>query len=648
MRSTYNASTFAPYDPSAILGDTSPTTPTPQAPRKAKGNNCGVFGAILMVAVAVAVAAVVGPAIIGAAAVPATASSAAVAATGLTATLGVTGGAIVGGAIAGIAGSVASQAFGLATGIQDRFDWKGVALAGLSGGIGAGLGSVSGLSKIAGSQFLGDVARGAIGSALTQGVGVATGLQSKFDFAGVAAAGVGAGVGGALGRALKVQSFEINASAGNIANHALTGTAAAIANAATRSLIAGTDFGDNVLAALPDVIGQTLGSLLAGAFTGPDPMSDAVHQVRERESLYGELDGGRQAQIAQGARLLADAQGLTVGEVLDNPDMQAMLLSSVAGDSSSDAIEARFEARKEILRRAGVSQDAIDRTVGAMPTPAKFLGFSDDGGVADGAITVSAPVRYALDVLETIGGYVTDNIDNPYLSTGLFLYGAVTAPISTAIMAIIDYSPAGDTIRRAGDAVVGKIFDGVKGIADTYDIDLGRVGRIALGGLAVVGGVTLGYKAVPLLRRGVSLIKEWGAKGIDNGAVASNAARGAALKEVLRVTEAANPLVDSLRASGKLPSNFVTNAQARAAGWSPGKALENYIPGGQIGGDVFRNSTGVLPSAKGRVWYEADVGLLGTMSRSNQPGSRLLYSNDGKLFITTNHYETVHPIGTWK
>ncbi|MED7666586.1 guanine-specific ribonuclease N1 and T1 [Pseudomonas moraviensis subsp. stanleyae] len=36
------------------------------------------------------------------------------------------------------------------------------------------------------------------------------------------------------------------------------------------------------------------------------------------------------------------------------------------------------------------------------------------------------------------------------------------------------------------------------------------------------------------------------------------------------------------------------------------------------------------------------------MSRSNQPGTRLLYSNDGLLYITSDHYETVSPIGKWK
>jgi RHS repeat-associated protein len=134
----------------------------------------------------------------------------------------------------------------------------------------------------------------------------------------------------------------------------------------------------------------------------------------------------------------------------------------------------------------------------------------------------------------------------------------------------------------------------------------------------------------------------------QNGNVASNAALHAKYLEVLRTTEAANPLVKSLRETGKLPANYLTKADAAKAGWRPGKAIENSVPGAQLGGDVFQNSPAVLPSAPGRVWYEADVGLIGSMSRAKQPGTRLLYSNDGQLFITTDHYTTVHPIGTWK
>jgi filamentous hemagglutinin len=130
---------------------------------------------------------------------------------------------------------------------------------------------------------------------------------------------------------------------------------------------------------------------------------------------------------------------------------------------------------------------------------------------------------------------------------------------------------------------------------------------------------------------------------------ASNHAHSAALfakyKEILSVSEKANPLVVSLIATGRLPSNFITKQQAIGAGWKPGKALDNYVPGGQLGGDVFENTTGVLPSAPGRIWYEADVGLSGTMSRANQPGTRLLYSNDGQMYITADHYSTVYPFG---
>nr|WP_253260253.1 VENN motif pre-toxin domain-containing protein [Pectobacterium odoriferum] len=129
---------------------------------------------------------------------------------------------------------------------------------------------------------------------------------------------------------------------------------------------------------------------------------------------------------------------------------------------------------------------------------------------------------------------------------------------------------------------------------------------------------------------------------------ANNAASYAGLKMDLKTTEAANEVVESLRSTGKLPQNYVNKAQATANGWKPGKALNNTNPDSQLGGDIFENSTNLLPSVPGRVWQEADIGLKNTMSRSNQPGTRLLYSNDGLLYITTDHYETATSIGKWK
>jgi hypothetical protein len=107
--------------------------------------------------------------------------------------------------------------------------------------------------NIGGSAFLGNVARGSLSSALNQGVATAAGLQNKFDWAGVATAGIGAGAAGFIGARVGGGSF---------ANHAATNTASAIANAATRSALTGSNFGDNIIAAIPDVIAQTIGGVI--------------------------------------------------------------------------------------------------------------------------------------------------------------------------------------------------------------------------------------------------------------------------------------------------------------------------------------------------------------------------------------------------
>jgi hypothetical protein len=261
-----SARTFEVYDPNRALGDLSPTAAKP--PKKA-GNKCGVFGQIMMVVIAVAVTALTYGALGG------------VALTGLS--------AIGAGAVAGAAGSIASQAFGVATGIQDKFSWKGVAMAALAGGVSAGVGQVF-KGAMLGSQFLGDAVRGAASSAITQGIGVAVGLQKKFDFAGVAAAGVGAGVFGAASRHMASKGLGVAPqditpdtirNAAFYANQGLSGAAGAIANAATRTLANGSDFGDNVLAALPDVIGSTIGNMIADPITGR--LAEARQEARVRK-----------------------------------------------------------------------------------------------------------------------------------------------------------------------------------------------------------------------------------------------------------------------------------------------------------------------------------------------------------------------------
>ncbi|NOU34239.1 MAG: hypothetical protein HOO96_40625 [Polyangiaceae bacterium] len=138
------------------------------------------------------------------------------------------------------------------------------------------------------------------------------------------------------------------------------------------------------------------------------------------------------------------------------------------------------------------------------------------------------------------------------------------------------------------------------------------------------------------------------ARAPDPMAEGHNAANAAKLRQSLAAADKAGEVIESLQQTGDLPSNYVTKGEARAQGWREGKAVNNSVPGGQIGGDVYRNTNNVVPEAPGRVWHEADVGLSNTMSRAKQPGTRLLYSNDGLLYVSADHYGSAHPIGRWK
>lgn len=87
---------------------------------------------------------------------------------------------------------------------------------------------------------------------------------------------------------------------------------------------------------------------------------------------------------------------------------------------------------------------------------------------------------------------------------------------------------------------------------------------------------------------------------------------------------------------GKLPGNFITKSEARQLGWSGG-SVEKYARGKCIGGDRFYNNEGLLPDAEGRIWYECDIGTLGESSRG---AKRIVFSNDGLIYYTADHYET--------
>lgn len=85
----------------------------------------------------------------------------------------------------------------------------------------------------------------------------------------------------------------------------------------------------------------------------------------------------------------------------------------------------------------------------------------------------------------------------------------------------------------------------------------------------------------------------------------------------------------------RLPKNFMTKKEARELGWEGGP-LEPYAPGKSIGGDHFGNFEGRLPDKEGRSYTECDIDTKGKA----RGAKRIIFSSDGLIYYTDDHYET--------
>nr|WP_246623864.1 hypothetical protein [Sphingomonas colocasiae] len=324
-RSGFSADTLKPYDPNDTIGNVSPTTPKPKKP-----NKCGAFGQILLMAVAIAATVILKAPIVKAL------------------------GPVLGGAATGAAASVISQGIGLATGIQSKFSFKGVAMSAIGAGVGAGLDKFM-PSNIAGSAFLGDAARGALGSAISQGIGVATGLQNKFSWTGVAVAGIGEGVGAGVAREFGRDGglFGIKATNGKFGNDFISTSASVMANAATRSALSGGSFGDNLMRGLPDAIGGLLGRTLGKA--GNEVITDITAKTEQVSGNPVDRNRSSHIQFASNGMI----NGMTKS---DSSSYMEDIVSDIIITAKIRAAELKEDGRGIL--------DRIDR----------FLGFSNLSG----------------------------------------------------------------------------------------------------------------------------------------------------------------------------------------------------------------------------------------------------------------------------
>lgn len=88
---------------------------------------------------------------------------------------------------------------------------------------------------------------------------------------------------------------------------------------------------------------------------------------------------------------------------------------------------------------------------------------------------------------------------------------------------------------------------------------------------------------------------------------------------------------------GKLPDNFITKSEAKSLGWDSKKGnLWDVAPGKSIGGDRYSNYEETLPVKKGIKYFECDINYSG----GHRGAERIVYSSDGHVYYTNDHYET--------
>ena len=96
-----------------------------------------------------------------------------------------------------------------------------------------------------------------------------------------------------------------------------------------------------------------------------------------------------------------------------------------------------------------------------------------------------------------------------------------------------------------------------------------------------------------------------------------------------------------LKIFGKLPNYYISYSAALDKGWGQKKGdLHIKCPQSMIFGGIYQNRNGHLPSVPGRIWYEADINY----TSGYRGNDRIVYSNDGLIFVTYDHYKTFQVI----
>lgn len=95
-----------------------------------------------------------------------------------------------------------------------------------------------------------------------------------------------------------------------------------------------------------------------------------------------------------------------------------------------------------------------------------------------------------------------------------------------------------------------------------------------------------------------------------------------------------------LKYFNQLPNYYIDRLSLMALGWNYGDKPSKYAPGKMFTNGIYKNKNRHLPDKTGRIWYEADINY--TPGKRNK--HRILWSNDGLIFVTYDHYVTFYEI----
>jgi YD repeat-containing protein len=459
------ANAFKPYNMADALGDTQPTQPVPPPPKK-KG--CGVLGQILIIVVAIVVTYFTAGAAAGAmGGVAGSTSGATIAGFGsLTATQ-----AVAAGAIGAAVGSAASQGVAIALGMQDSFSWKSVAASALTAGIlqGTGVGTLFGNNASFGQAAI----RGALNSAIGQGVNIALGLQKSFSWKEIAISGLSSAVSAEVGQ--KTQEGILATGMERLANIG-GGVASSLSSALVRRSMGGRMSTEAVLA---DVFGNALGNGLIE--TAQDWKLDRrTDRILEAEGFSDNEGDTQQTRLAVKAMLKAGGSDADVAKIIGSGGLRRAFerlddftAGGLTAKQAADRVSA-FEPAEQVADMPALAQPQSSGIPGVLEEVTKTAtNVSESENIFGNAIG---------GTVELLGEFAAFEAENPTL-----------AAIGFAGVSAVIGGPTKTFLKRlAGNA--GETF--VENSAEAFGNVVSRVAtNLAVKNKWTIGFSLLGYSA---------------------------------------------------------------------------------------------------------------------------------------------------------